>query len=446
MQSFEIDSKKLRKLSGIAYVGVVLVVVVVAVAVFFLLPRDSGKSGLPPWKRLGNLIGRRVADSDDPCGNDIGNGAEMISGAEAGVRDDIDHDNPFRSLTVHPDNSDIVYVGTERNGILRSKNGGGTWERLRYGIRHSEWGYPEVYDMAISRSNPDVIYAAITEGPGPVIGRAPSSNGGVYKSVDGGDTWERKNCGLTSGAVLSVWVDPEDEDYALIGLDAGEITYDFPGVEKGFYPGGVYQTYDGGKNWEKATNLEGTENNSYIQIKGSENAVYTLGTYGRDNRDRDKNIGVLKSGDKGRNWMVAGERYRSRMAGYFAISSDGRVVYVSKNDYGVIVSEDGGESWSELNLNNYIYTPAVDPQDSKRVFFGIGNDLYVTNDGFRTSNRLTSRTSRETVHFSDIVFAPSDPAIIYAIAVGYDLYKSTDSGETFAKIINLREDVLEKVH
>ena len=45
-------------------------------------------------------------------------------------------------------------------------------------------------------------------------------------------------------------------------------------------------------------------------------------------------------------------------------------------------------------------------------------------------------------HVTDIVFSPTEPSIVYAIGVGYDLYKSTDSGESFTKIVNLRTDVL----
>jgi photosystem II stability/assembly factor-like uncharacterized protein len=431
---------------GIVHLGVIaVIIVVVAVAAFLLFPRSKGELGSPPWEQLREAVTSDDASLDDSCGNDTGNGDKIISGPKRGARSDIDQDNPFRSLTVHPTNPDIVYVGTERNGIVRSKDGGKTWDRLRYGIRHLREGYPEVYDMAIAKSNPDVIYAAITGGPGPVTGNAPSSNGGVYKSVDGGETWQRKNCGLHSGGALSIWVDPEDENHAIVGFDAGEITFSGHGVEPGFYPGGLYQTLNGGETWEKATDMEPVDSNSYIQIIGSSDQITTLGTYGRDQKGSPRSVGIIKSDDNGKTWLAVGEKIRELVVGYFGVSSDGRTIYASSSKLGIWVSEDGGSNWDQRNVRGYIYIPVVDPANSERVFFGTGNDLSLTEDGFKTGKKVITGSIRDTKHFSDVVFAPSDPKTVYAIAVGYDLYKSTDSGETFTKLGNLRQDVLNKV-
>ena len=94
----------------------------------------------------------------DTCANALGNGDEIISGPSG--PDGADRDNPFQSLTVYPADPNHILVGTERNGFLRSRDGGITWERLRYGLRHSGGGYPEIYDIAIAQSNPDILYAA----------------------------------------------------------------------------------------------------------------------------------------------------------------------------------------------------------------------------------------------------------------------------------------------
>ena len=434
---------KSNRQKGLAHLLLIVIIVIVIIILVALTIIKSSGHDLPqaPWAEIGLFN-----DKDDSCGNALGNGDEIISGPGTGVRSDIDMDNPFRSLTVHPTNPDIVYVGTERNGILRSLDGGKTWERLRYGIRHHGRGsYPEVYDMAISHSNPDVIYAAITEGPGPVTGNYPSSYGGVHVSYDAGLTWERKNCGLESGAILSIWIDPEDENHALVGIDAGEITFDGFGIEKGFYPGGLYQTFDGGENWEKAAELEAVDNNSFIQIKsaGQGNMIYTLGTYGRNREDISKNVGLLKSVDNGRTWTEDDSRFRENYAGYFGVSSDGMTLYISNSDWGIFISEDGGASWSKKDLNSYVYSPVVDPANAKRVIYGSENDLYVTEDGFDSSKKIIDRPGQDSKHASDVVFAPSDPSVVYAIMVGYDLYKSADSGKTFIKLINLRDDVLE---
>ena len=72
-------------------------------------------------------------------GNDIGNGLEIIHGPDG--PDGPDRDNPFRSLTVHPLDANTVLMGTERNGFVKSVDGGQTWTRHRLGLRHHSAGY-----------------------------------------------------------------------------------------------------------------------------------------------------------------------------------------------------------------------------------------------------------------------------------------------------------------
>ena len=96
-----------------------------------------------------------------------------------------------------------------------------------------------------------------------------------------------------------------------------------------------------------------------------------------------------------------------------------------------------------------LYFVAVSPNDKKRVLYGKSTDLYLSTDGLDTERKVIETEPVEDNEFSDIVFSPSDPNIVYAITTGaypatagYDLYKSTDAGESFSKIINLRDDVL----
>ena len=133
----------------------------------------------------------------EDCGNAIGNGNEIISGPA--TPESADRDSVFRSLTVHPTDPQIVLMGTERNGILKSTDGGATWTWHRQGLRWMPGvGYPEFYDIAISPDDPNIVFAATVDSPGPVTGDYPSAIAGIYKSVDGGETWVRKNCGLTN--------------------------------------------------------------------------------------------------------------------------------------------------------------------------------------------------------------------------------------------------------
>ncbi len=108
------------------------------------------------------------------CGNEVGNGDQIITGPSAPEAHD--RDSVFRSLTVHPTDPDTVIMGTERNGFAKSTDGGVTWTRSRLGLRWSEGiGYPEVYDLAYSPSDPDVLIAATVSSPGPLVGDFPTT-------------------------------------------------------------------------------------------------------------------------------------------------------------------------------------------------------------------------------------------------------------------------------
>ena len=192
-----------------------------------------------------NINDNGATETADSCGNDIGNGDEVIPGpSEPG---EADRDSVFRSLSVHPTDADIVWVGSERNGILKSTDGGTTWTRQRSGLRHTNGLYPEVWDIAVSTSDPDILLAATLDSPGPVTGDYPSSIAGVYKSTDGGENWVRKNCGIESSRVNSVRFDPADPNIVVAGVEGG--TPSFTSLADQYSAGGLYRSTDGGENW-----------------------------------------------------------------------------------------------------------------------------------------------------------------------------------------------------
>ncbi|MFC2142957.1 WD40/YVTN/BNR-like repeat-containing protein [Candidatus Aenigmatarchaeota archaeon] len=375
----------------------------------------------------------------DPCGDSVGNGDIIISGPSEPSEND--PDNPFRSLTVHHTNPDIVFVGTERNGFLKSTDGGETWERKRKGLWHDDTDlvighdafYPEIYDIAISESNPDIMYAATVAGPGPLVNKERGSSG-VYKSIDGGNTWERKSCGLTSGSVTSIWISPSNPDIAFTSVSGGYSTED--GIQEDYYDGGIFKTIDGGENWVRINVAENDNKNFYISIKSVKSNPDTLYIAGMDHEDEIDHMGLVKSTDGGSTWNLIG----SEIISHFDISSDGNVIYGARNDcMGMIKSVDGGNSWSEHEGS--CYAVAVSPTDSDRVLYGTTEGVYLSTNGLGSIAKVIDTNN----NIGDIVFAPSDNNIVYVITYGYNLFKSTDGGENFEKIKNLRSEVLDVI-
>lgn len=68
--------------------------------------------------------------------------------------------------------------------------------------------------------------------------------------------------------------------------------------------------------------------------------------------------------------------------------------------------------------------------------------VYLSTDGLQSNPNVIDQTENQ---FDEIVFAPSNPDIVYAVTKGYLLYKSTDAGNNFSFIINLRDDILNTV-
>src|SRR4051812_29871104 len=132
-----------------------------------------------------------------------------------------DQDNMFHSLTVDPVDENIVYVGTETNGIFKTTDRGLTWTRLRNGLKctTTHTFYPEIYDMAVDPTNHNTVYAATITGPGPASPATfPSASAGVYKSTDGGQSWVQKNTGLAGTYTSGILVDAKQPGrlYAVI--------------------------------------------------------------------------------------------------------------------------------------------------------------------------------------------------------------------------------------
>ena len=380
------------------------------------------------------------------CGNALGNGNEIIDGP-AGP-DGPDHDSVFRSLTVHPLDQDIVLMGTERNGFVKSEDGGTSWRRLRTGLRHtfgSEEGYPEIWDIAFDPADPSRIYAATLDSPGPVVGDFPSTHAGVYLSTDGGETWRRSNCGLSNSRITSVQVDLSDPNTIVIGVEAGAAS--FTSLQDRDFDGGIYRSTDGGAHWSRSLLTHADDSrNGYWHIRVADNMpsqFVTFGFWSFQNSDQTDsgNVGFLKSTDSGRTWDPFGEPTKNLVVTNFDISSDGEVIYANEvNSFEIQRSTDGGKTWTPTFLNQANGPVAVSPADSDRVLYAGTSILTLSTNGLDSMQVVL----KAAASINDVVFAPSDPSIVYVATEGYLIYKSTDAGESFSLMENIRNNVLNK--
>jgi len=236
------------------------------------------------------------------------------------------------AVEVHPENPDLVYVAAlghpfgknEQRGVFRSKDGGQTWEKVLF-LSDSTGAI----DLELNPENPDEIYAGMWRGerkPWTIISGAAKEDG-IYKSTDGGDNWRKLEDGLPQGLMGKVdfAVTPANPDrvYALV---------EAPGDKQG-----LYRSDDRGESWKQVSDKEEIMSRPFYFTNITAHP-----------QDPDKvyvgNVRYWVSSDGGKTF----ERRSVSHADVHAlwINPEQPNIQIQGNDGGATVTLDGGESWS----------------------------------------------------------------------------------------------------
>ena len=318
-------------------------------------------------------------------------------------------------IRMRPDNPDIMYVTDANTGVYMSTDGGLTWEPKNQGIdlRGGTTGdIVPVFSLTIDPNNYDTIWIGM------------QSVGGVYRSTDGGLTWEKRVTGITERNCLTVrgiTIEPGNSDTVFI---AGEIcSSEWSGQElmghmfdrtKGF----VYKSTDAGLHWQpvwKGDNLA-----RYIWIDPRDhNVLYvSTGIFDREAANTDVHanqpggVGILKSTDGGSTWNVLDAEegltglYISSLfmhpknpdmllagAGhdYWSLAYDQGNREISPS--GVFLSEDGGVNWTQTLQHVQIYSVEYCLGDDNVAYAAGPNSVQRSLDGGRTWERVSGASS-----------------------------------------------------
>jgi photosystem II stability/assembly factor-like uncharacterized protein len=234
-------------------------------------------------------------------------------------------------VRIHPRNPDLVYAAAlghlfgpnKERGVYRSKDGGRTWERILFVNENAG-----AIDLILDPGNPRVLYASTWR-----VRRTPYSleSGGegsaLWKSTDGGDTWINlsKNKGLPKGphGIIGVTVSRSNPQNVYAIIEAAE--------------GGVFRSRDGGETWEKTNESRDLRQRAWYYTRiyadpQEEDTVYVLNVRFHKSKDGGKSFTTIPTphGDNHDLWIAPDDPLRM----------------IESNDGGANVSNDGGRSWT----------------------------------------------------------------------------------------------------
>ncbi len=318
---------------------------------------------------------------------------------------------PIRSLRIDPQNADVLYAGTDNDGIWKSINGGGSWSRSSNGMYEGLC----VQNILINPASTNVVYAALGGGIG-------FGCGSIYRTTDGGATWQRKDSGIppygsfTAGAILTLAMEP----------GPGTTIY------AGTIDNGVYRSTNSGDSWT-AINDSFPEGEATNALAVDPHHACRLGAIIR---------GTYYIYDNG-SWSQIGYVYQtngSLFTDYLYYSAlDTAIIYSAGTEY--TRSLDGGRNWTQhlgWNQSSEIADIAFNPFHPDTMF-AASNILFQYDGGvYKSTNQGTSWTRSFQGITAGVIRSVSvdrqNPQNIYAGGIDGHFYRTSNGGNAWEHV------------
>lgn len=345
------------------------------------------------WKPIGprNIGGRITALAVHPLDPNI----IYLGAAAGGVFLSIDggaHWSPIfdeqpslsiGALAIDPSNPDVIYVGTgEANGsgdsyagdgMYKSTDGGLTWQNI--GLAESD----HIGRIAVHPKKSNIVYVAAC---GQLFGT--NEERGIYKTMDGGQTWERSLFLTDSTAAIDVVINPQNPDTVYAAMWERRRSPFHRNV--GGFSSGVYRTFNGGASWELLTlglpQASKTTGRIGLALAPSNPAtIYSIHANHPGNF-----AGIYKSTNHGDSWQRVQDGSLSNLFSNFGWyfcevkvdPNNANTIYALGVDF--VKSTNGGNNWSSVRRGIHVdqHAIAFDPINSNRVFVGNDGGFYVS--------------------------------------------------------------------
>jgi photosystem II stability/assembly factor-like uncharacterized protein len=332
-------------------------------------------------------------------------------------------------IKVHPLDSQVLYATSYPGGVFKSVDSGRSWIESNFAIPSFQVTDPLVegyYSLEISGTDPDVLYLGLFKG-------------GIYKSTDGGGTWfplyggAYENTEVMRSGIRRVKVNPLDDTVYAVSDN------------------GVFRSDDGGASWDSFN--DGLDTMDILSLDFSEDGTVYIGTNGygvyvwRESLSHWEFMGrCIGVGE----WAPWERRLYQYSAVLFDADIPG-VIYYGNFPGGFFISEDNGKSWSCSSLglgNDGMFSLTQHPSDSDVILAGTYNGIWKSTDRGRTWTESSNGLPAEQWPFT-VAIDEHDPEIMYATtkngqnrgfmdrnSFGGVVVKSTNGGKSWIKIMN----------
>lgn len=338
-------------------------------------------------------------------------------------------------IAIHPENENIWYVAVGSGGVWKTTNSGTTWKPL--------FDNQKVYSIGcvtIDPNNPHTIWVGTGENVG---GRHVGFGDGIYVSHDDGKSW--KNMGLANSDHLSkIIVHPEDSNVIWVASQG-------PLWSKGG-DRGVFKTTDGGNTWNRTLGDDQWVGATDLLIDPDNPDVLYAATWQRHRTvagylGGGPGSGLHKSTDGGETWKALKKGIPGSNLGKIGLAMspfDSDVVYAAieldRRKGGVFMTANGGETWTKQSdavgggTGPHYYQEIIASPHREGTLFFMNNSALISSDHGKTFTRMKRSNQHSDSHA--LVFKKSDPNYLL-IGTDGGLYESFDHTESWKYVRNL---------
>ncbi len=341
-------------------------------------------------------------------------------------------------VRIHPINQNIMFVTDNPSGVNKSYDGGATWVQKNQGITTrtspASDGIP-IFSLTIDPNNPDIIWAGTQDSKG------------IYRSKDGGETWVKKDKGIVEGNEISFRgfaVRPGNSNVVFAGA---EIATGIQGVEFDRTKGKIYMTRNGGKKWRCV--WEG-DNLARIILIDPENPNKMYASTGIFDREafNEEGVGVLKSVNGGKTWFKINNGipnfHGNLFVGFLEMHPNNpQILFAASGNNamgqgGIFRTVDAGQSWTKVLAEDIFTVVTLSPTNPDIIYAGSEHAFYRSDDFGESWKKYQKQEEgswgppgvRAGFPISAVVH-PSDPFTVFANNYGGGFFVSTDGGESW---------------